>query len=243
MRLLEPLVADPRAPLARVHPLALVGSGLIVMLALFLTLDPAAAAVALAGLLAAIPLLGLPPRALAPRVVPLALAAGGIGIFNAAFAGPDVGAATALRLLGIALAGLLALAAVDPTELADALVQHLRVPSRFAVGALAAFRLAPLFAAEWHTIGLARRARGIESDRSLADRIATFPGRTHTLLVGAIRRATELALAMDARGFGSGPCRTIARPRSFERRDAALVLAAAALAAAVTLVPRTAGTW
>lgn len=238
MRLLEPLGADARAPLARVHPLALVASGLIVMLALFLTLDPAATAVALAGLLVSVPLLGVSPRALAPRVAPLALAAIGIGVFNAVFAGPAAGAATALRLLGIALAGLLALATIDPTDLADGLVQHLRVPPRFAVGALAAFRLAPLFAAEWDTIGLARRARGIEADRSLADRLTTFPGRTYTLLVGAIRRATELAVAMDARGFGACPDRTIARPRSFDRRDAALVLAAAALAAAVTFVAR-----
>ena len=43
-----------------------------------------------------------------------------------------------IRVLAIALPGVLALATTDPTDLADALVQQLHLPWRFAIGALAA---------------------------------------------------------------------------------------------------------
>ena len=228
MRLLAPLIPDPRAPLARAHPLAKIGAGSIVMLGLFLAVDGVTSAVVLLALGIAIAISGLPPRTLAGRAVPLLVSAAGVGLFNALVGTQGVagGVAIALRLLGIGIAGVLAIATVDPTELADALVQHVHLPPRFVVGTLAAFRLFPLFSREWDTIGLARRARGIEADRALGPRLLSFPGRALTLLVGAIRRATRLALAMDARGFGSRPCRTLARPRSFVPRDAVLIGAA-----------------
>ena len=39
MRLLEPLTPDPRAPLARTHPLAKIAAALVLMFTLFLTID------------------------------------------------------------------------------------------------------------------------------------------------------------------------------------------------------------
>ncbi|MDQ3096981.1 MAG: energy-coupling factor transporter transmembrane protein EcfT, partial [Chloroflexota bacterium] len=110
---------------------------------------------------------------------------------------------------------------------------HLHAPPRFAVGALAAMGLLPLFAREWEIRGLARRARGVEADRGTLARLASFPGRTHGLLVAALRRAVALASAMDARGFGSRPCRTIARPRALRRPDAALLAGSVVLAIVV----------
>lgn len=245
MNLLEPLVADPRAPLARAHPLAKIGAAILVMLALFITVDAVTSGVVLVTLAIATALLGLSPRAVARRAVPLLVSAIGIGFFNALVGSSGVigGIAIALRLLGISLAGILALATVDPTELADALVQHLRAPSRFVVGALAAFRLFPLFSREWETLGLARRARGIEADRTIIQRLAAFPGRALGLLVAAIRRATRLALAMDARGFGARACRTLARPRAFSPGDIGLVLTTAALVTGATAASIALGTW
>ncbi len=245
MRLLTPLIADPRAPLSRRHPLARIAAGFIVMLGLFVTIDLVTSVVVLAALAAAIALSGLHPRTLAIRAVPLFLSAFGIGLFNTLFgtAGPAGGLAIALRLVGISVAGVLAIATVDPTELADALVEHLHAPPRFVVGALAAFRLFPLFSREWDTLGLARRARGIEADRTIAQRLAAFPDRALGLLIAAIRRATRLALAMDARGFGSRECRTLARPRAFARGDVALVASAAAVVAVATAASVAFGTW
>ncbi|HET8568610.1 MAG TPA: energy-coupling factor transporter transmembrane component T [Candidatus Limnocylindria bacterium] len=244
MRMLEPLRHDARAPLARRHPLAKLAAGAILMLVVFLTVDPVTPAVVLAALLAAVPASGLAFGPLARRAAPLALAAAGVGLFNGLVSGDlAAGAAVALRVVAVALSGILAVATIDPTDLADALIEHLRVSPRFAVGALAAFRLAPLFAREWERIALARRARGIEADRSFAGRLVTFPERTHALLVGAIRRATDLALAMDARGFGARGCRTVSRPRPLRSADLGLALLAAGVGIAATAASLAAGTW
>ena len=244
MRLLTPLVADPRAPLSRTHPLARIAGGFIVMLGLFITVDAVTSAIVIAALGAAIVASGLPPRTLALRAVPLIISAAGIGFFNAVAGTSGVagGVAIAVRLVGISMAGVLAIATVDPTDLADALVQHLHAPPRFVVGALAAFRLFPLFSREWDTIGLARRARGIEADRSFG-RVVAFPGRALGLLIAAIRRATRLALAMDARGFAAMRCRTLARPRAFTAGDVAFVLAAFAVVAIATATSISLGSW
>lgn len=225
MKLLAPLVADPMAPLARPHPLAKIAAALVLMFGLFVSVDVVTSAVVLAALAIAATQSGLPLRPLLGRVAPLLVGAAGIGTFNAIVGGTGVagGLAVGLRVVGISFAGILAIATIDPTELADALVQHLRAPSRFVVGALAAFRLFPLFSREWDTLGLARRARGIEADRAIGDRLAAFPGRALGLLVAALRRATRLALAMDARGFGALPCRTLARPRDLVASDLALI--------------------
>jgi energy-coupling factor transport system permease protein len=239
MRLLEPLTPDPRAPLAGAHPLAKIGAAFVLMLALFLTVDPVTPALVLIAVAAAVPAIGIPPRALLRRAAPVFIAALGIGFFNALVIGSvAAGVAVGIRLVGISLAGIIALASIDPTELADALVEHLHAPRRFTVGALAAFRLMPLFADEWETIALARRARGLDSRR-----VSAFFTMTRTLLVAAIRRATRLAVAMDGRGFADPGCRTLARPRPIEVLDWSLIagsLAVAILASAASIM---AGSW
>ncbi|MGH2377868.1 MAG: energy-coupling factor transporter transmembrane component T family protein [Candidatus Limnocylindria bacterium] len=258
----EPLSPDPHAALARAHPLPKIAGALVLMLALFLTVDVVTSATVLAGLLAATPFTGLPRRPLIRRSAPLAVAAVGIALFNTVLAPAPAGEtllilgpvrvtdqsllggiAAALRLVAIALSGVLVLATIDPTDLADALVEHLHAPPRFVLGALAAWRLAPIFGQQWWVLGLARRARGLETDRDLLSGLRAFPSRTFGLLVGAIRRGTELALAMDARGFGRRPCRTLARPRPIRARDWAVLAAAFALAAAATATSLLLGAW
>jgi energy-coupling factor transport system permease protein len=244
VRLLEPLVPDANAPLARLHPIAKILAALVLMLALFITVDLVTSSVVLVTLLLATRFSGLPLRSLAARAAPLLIGALSIGVFNAVLSqNAAAGAAIALRIIGISLAGMLAVATIDPTDLADALVEHAHAPSRFVVGALATFRLFPLFSREWDVLGLARRARGIEADRTYVDRVSAFPGRALGLLVAAIRRATRLALAMDARGFGSRDCRTLARPRALTRGDGALVAGALLLALGATSLSLALGTW
>lgn len=215
------------------------------MLGLFVTVDVVTSAIIIAALAVVVAVSGVPPRALALRAVPLLLSAVSVGLFNAVFGTMGIagGIAIALRLIGISVAGVLAIATVDPTELADALVQHVRASPRFVVGALAALRLFPLFSREWDTLGLARRARGIEADRSIPQRLAAFPGRALGLFVAAIRRATRLALAMDARGFASRSCRTLARPRAFAPADVAFVLASMVVVAVATATSISLGSW
>jgi energy-coupling factor transport system permease protein len=241
VRLLEPLTPDPRAPLAHAHPLAKIAAAFVLMVALFVTIDPLTPTLVLIAEVAVIPLIGTPLRALLRRALPAFVGAIGIGFFNALLSG-DVagGVAIGLRLVGIALAGIVAVASIDPTDLADALVEHLHAPRRFAVGALAALRLMPLFADEWQTIALARRARGLDNGR-----VTAFFSMTRALLVAAIRRATRLALAMDGRGFADpgSPCRTLARPRAFAGRDWSLIAVSFAIATLASVASIAAGSW
>lgn len=258
----EPLSPDPRAALARAHPLPKIAAALVLMLALFLTVDLVTSGIVLAGVLAATPLTGLPRRPLLRRIAPLAVAAVGIALFNTVLAPSPLGEtvlvagpvritdqsllggiAAAIRLVAIALSGVLVLATIDPTDLADALVEHLHAPPRFVLGAVAAWRLAPIFGQQWWVIGLARRARGVETERGLLTRLRTFPSRTFGLLVGALRRGTELALAMDARGFGRRSCRTLARPRPIRAADQMVLVAATLLAIGATAVSIGTGEW
>jgi len=244
VRLLEPLTPDPHAPLARVHPLAKIAAALVLMFTLFLTLDPLTPALVLVAEVAAVPLIGIAPRALLRRAFPVFIAAIGIGFFNALLSGNvGGGIAIAIRLVGVALAGIVAVASIDPTELADALTEHLHAPARFTIGALAAFRLMPLFADEWDTIALARRARGLDDARGPISRVTGFFAMTQSLLVATIRRGTRLALAMDGRGFADLGCRTLARPRPIVAQDWALIAASFAVAALATAASVALGSW
>ncbi|HTI29675.1 MAG TPA: energy-coupling factor transporter transmembrane component T [Methylomirabilota bacterium] len=239
MRRFTPLRPDPRALLARANPVAKLGAAAILMGILFIGSGPVTPAIVLAGLVAAVPLTGLALRTILLRTWPLLLAALTVGVLNVVLApasgdGPDFanGAALGLRLLGIALSGVIALATTEPTELADSLQQQAHLPPRLAVGVLAAVRTLPIMAIEWQLIGMARRARGVSGGRSpLAAARLSF-GKLLALLVGAVRRATRLALAMDARGFDTATSRTIARPQAVRPADWGLLLAAVALGAA-----------
>jgi len=247
MMLLVPLRADPRAPLAAANPLAKLAAAAIVMLVLFVSVDPITPLLLLCAIAIAVRLSGIPPRALLVRSAPLFVAALGAALVNGVFGagGPSLTAAiaTGLRLVAIALAGIVAFVTIDPTDLADALVQHLHAAPRFAIGALAAFRLLPIFASEWETIGLARRARGIDDGGGPLSRIGSFRERSFALLVAAIRRGVRLALAMDARGFADLTCRTSARPQPFTARDRVLLLGTLTIAVATIVAGHVLGTW
>jgi energy-coupling factor transport system permease protein len=262
MQLFTPLVPDPAAPLARANPVAKLGAAAILMLACFLSVDLLTPALVLGVELAAVAFSGLRPGTVLRRAWPLLLAALGIGLANALFPaeasgagllalGPLrlttgsllVGLALAVRLLGIAFVGVLALATTDPTELADALAQQLHLSPRFAIGALAAVRLLPLLADEWQILSLARRARGVDAGRSPVAAARLFFGKLLALLVAAIRRGTRLAMAMEARGFGSRSCRSWARPQRMRPADWWLLGGTAAIALAATGASVAAGSW
>jgi energy-coupling factor transport system permease protein len=262
MRLFTPLRPNPDALLARANPVAKVGAAAVLMVVLFVSVDLVTPIVVLAGLATTVPLTGLGPRVLLARTWPILLAALSVGVLNTVFAAETVGEvvlrigpvaigagnivsgiALGLRLLAIALSGVLALVSTDPTDLADSLVQQLRLPSRFAVGALAGARLVPIMAAEWQILALARRARGVSAGGSPLAAVRLLGAQLLALLVGAVRRGTRLALAMEARGFGSRPCRSTARRQVVERRDWLLIAAALALAALAVVVSVALGSW
>jgi energy-coupling factor transport system permease protein len=243
VRRFTPLRPDPRARLARANPVAKLVAATILMAILFVGSGPVTPAIVLAGIAACLPLTGLGVSTLLRRTWPLLVAALTVGVLNVLLApasggGPDLvnGLGLGLRLLGIALSGVLVLATTDPTDLADSLQQQARLSPRLAVGALAAVRMLPILAVEWQLLGMARRARGVSAGWSPLAAARVAFGKLLALLVGSVRRATRLAMAMDARGFATEGCRTIARPQRMGLGDVGLMVAAAALGAAALLI-------
>ena len=247
-----PLALGPArpVPLSAINPVALLGAIAIVTVVLLVSGDLVTPAVVLAAEITLLPAAGLTsPGEVLRRTWPLLMSAAGVAWVNVAFGALNGGAAWlsgatwGLRVLALALPGVLLVASTDPVRLADALTIHWRLPTRFAYGALAALRLVPLLATEWETIRLARRARGMDAGRNPVARARLFGSTAFALLVGAIRRGTRLATAMDARGFDSGIARTNARGSVLRRRDAVFVAAAAAVCAAAVTLSVLAGAW
>lgn len=239
------------------NPLAKLGAGIAITVVLLISVDWVSSTVALVLEIVVLPLAGLGARLLLRRGWPILVAAlvGGYGtallapktgeillslgpiLFTTGSVGSGI--AIALRGLAIALPGIIVLASTDPTDLADALAQKLRLPHRFVLGALAAMRLVGLLVAEWQTLGMARRARGVGGEPGFFRGLKASLGQAMALLVQAIRRASRLAVTMEAKGFGAGE-RTWARVSSYSPRDAAVVgggvlIAAASVTAAVVL--------
>ncbi len=191
----------------------------------------------------------IPPARLVRGLAPLAFVAASIALANLVFSasntdptsaeiariGPlrltreaaEVAAALGARVLAIVSVGVVFAQTTEPTRLVDALVQQGHVPARFAYGALAAYQAAPRLGEDLTTLRHARRIRGLGAN--------WHPRLLIGLLIRAIRHADQLALAMDARAFGSGP-RTTFRPIAWSWADLAVGVASlAALAVALSL--------
>ncbi|MFJ4027940.1 energy-coupling factor transporter transmembrane component T family protein [Paenarthrobacter sp. NPDC089989] len=249
-----------QALLTRANPLAKFVAVFLISMVLALSIDWVSASIALVAELALFPLAGLTIRLLWVRAWPLIIAAA-IGGWSTAIVAADSGAVLLdvglwsisegslqlglgfmLRGLAIALPAILLMTCTDPTDLADALAQKARLPHRFVLGSLAAMRLVGLMAEEWQTIGMARRARGVGSQGSPVQRIKATLGQSFGLLVQAVRRASRLAVTMEARGFGGGK-RTWARESTYSLLDAWVLLGGVVIAAAAVLLAVSAGTW
>jgi len=240
-----------------VNPLARLAAALIIALCLVSSIDPVSAGTALVLELALIPLLRIPWRTFWRRTWPVWLAAPLTAVTIALYgrtAGTvhveflflrisdgslDLALSTLLRVLAVALPAVVLFIGVDPTELADALAQRLRLPARFVLGALAGVRLIGLAMDDWRSIALARRARGV-GDRGA---IRRFFGQAFALLVLSIRRGSTLATAMEARGFGASPHRTWARESRWDGRDGLLLGVAAAIGVSAITAAALSGVW
>lgn len=246
--------------LLRANPVSKLFAAAVITLALMASIDWVSAAVVLTCELVLMPLLGISVLALARRIWPLLVAAL-IGAYGTALlaektggvvldVGPFLftedsvasGIAVGLRGLALALPGIFVLLTTDPTDLADALAQKLHLPHRFVLGGLASLRLAGLLVEQWETLGLARHARGVGSGGSVGARTRNLLGQSFGLIVQAIRRATRLATAMEARGFGGGT-RTWARESSFSALDAVVAAVGLLIAAGAVTAAVLAGTW
>ncbi|MDF2920313.1 MAG: ABC-type cobalt transport system, permease component CbiQ, partial [Microbacterium sp.] len=208
-------VAPRTAWIDGVNPVTKVAMVVVLALPLLISVDAVSAAVALVLELLCVPFTGLAYRVVAKRLVPVLLFAPVAAVSMLLYARPGgtvygtflfatisddslaLSFAVLLRVVALALPMILLFARTDPTELADALAQVAKLPSRFVLGVLAGARTVGLFVDDWRTMTLARRARGL-GDRGALRR---FFSMAFVLLVFAVRRGTTLATAMEARGF------------------------------------------
>ena len=175
-------------------------------------------ALALVALAAGLVVGRIPREDLARAVAPIWIAALGLAFFNTVFAavnadlsavavaqvGPfritepalAAGVGLGLRLIAVGSVGAVFILTTDSTRLADSLVQQAGLSPRFAYGALAAYQAVPRFGEDLATLRQARRLRGLRG--------GWHPRLLVGLLVLAIRHGDRVALAMDARAFGSG---------------------------------------
>jgi energy-coupling factor transport system permease protein len=234
--------AQRRSLLGRASAVVKLGVAAAWLVGLATTVDPRPGLfLAIAALVSTSFLGGVPGERLARRLAPLLVAAAGIFVTNLLFSASNVDPSASelirlgpLRITAEALASatglgarVLAIVAVgsaftlttDATGLTDALVQQTGLSPRFAYGALAAYQAVPRLASDLGTIRAARRLRGL---REWHPRILVG------LLVRAIRHADQLALAMDARAFGTGE-RTTYRPIRWGPADLAVGVAGLAL--------------
>jgi energy-coupling factor transport system permease protein len=227
-----------RTPISAANPVTKLAASLIITVALVLTVDVVSAATALVLELAVLPWAGLSARTLARVFTPIVISAVLAGLVTALI-GIDGGR----TLLAVALPGVVLVMGTDPTDLADALAQRLRLPARFVLGALAGLRLVGVLTQEWRSLEMARRARGLGDGTGPVGSARRFIGQAFALLVMAIRRGTRLAMAMEARGFGSPTPRTWARRSTFAARDGWLLAGAVTITAAAVTASVAAGTW
>ena len=235
-----------------VNPVTKVVLALLLSVPLFASIDVVSALAAIALQFACVPLTGLPIATVAKRLLPIALFAPVAGVSMLLYAEPGgqvygtfwyatisddsiaLAIAVSVRVVALGLPTILLFGRTDPTELADALAQVAKLPSRFVLGVLAGTRTLGLFLDDWRSMQLARRSRGVGDTGA----VRRFFSIAFVLLVFAVRRGEKLATAMEARGFGSGIPRTWARPSRLHARDAVALLGgiaimAVAIAAAV----------
>jgi energy-coupling factor transport system permease protein len=148
------------------------------------------------------------------------------------WAGFMFGLATAIRLDTFLAAGILFLTTSRVEEVAYGL-GRVGVPYTVGFTLTLAFRLVPAFFDAAMSVVQAQRCRGLEFGRgSIAARLRRYVPVIVPVLIGALRRADRMAMALELRGFNSGrPRTTYLRARA---RPADLLAGGLAVATVIT---------
>jgi energy-coupling factor transport system permease protein len=136
----------------------------------------------------------------------------------------------ALKLDTFLASGILFLSVTRIEEFAYALGQ-LGLPYKLGFTMTMAFRLVPVFVEAAGTVVQAQRCRGLDFDRgSPWQRARRYVPVIVPVFMGALRRADQMAMTLDARGFQAPAARTVLDPWRVRGLDVAV---AAALLAGV----------
>lgn len=112
------------------------------------------------------------------------------------------GSKACLRLLGVALPLILMLTVTKLNDLANACVEILHVPYRYAFTFTTALRFVPVFSQEMNAIMEAQTARGVEYDtKNPFKKVQLMLPLCIPLLVSSVGKTDATALAAEQRGF------------------------------------------
>ena len=145
----------------------------------------------------------LVPVALIMLVLQLVFVRSGTALF--AFVtdeGLITGGKACLRLLGVALPLVLMLMVTKLTDLANACVEKLHVPYKYAFTFTTALRFVPVFSQEMNAIMEAQTARGVEYDTNNPfKKMQLMLPLCIPLLISSVSKTDATALAAEQRGF------------------------------------------
>lgn len=206
--------APGNTALHKLHPVAKVALAAAIIAATFLS----SSYVMLVGLLAFILFMGAYAGvanrlvALMKLLVPLALILFLLQVFFMRAGTPVLGFATdeglitgskaCLRLLGVATPLLLMLMVTPLTDLANACVEKLHIPYRYAFTFTTALRFVPIFSQEMNAIMEAQTARGVEYDtKNPLKKLRLMLPLCVPLLLSSVSKTDATALAAEQRGF------------------------------------------
>ncbi|CAG7651627.1 Putative HMP/thiamine permease protein YkoC [Paenibacillus solanacearum] len=137
-----------------------------------------------------------------------------------------------LKTVDMALIGMLFGFTTSPVAMFYSLMQQLRLPPKYAYSFMAALRLMPMVAAEYRTLQMALKVRGVRTPRGVKGGFATLKRFSIPLLAQSIRRAQRIAVAMEAKRFSATSGRTYYYVVGWSASDALLAAAVVCLWAA-----------
>ena len=147
------------------------------------------------------------------------------------------GSKACLRLLGVALPLVLVLTVTKLTDLANACVEVLHVPYRYAFAFTTALRFVPLFGQEMNAIMEAQTARGVEYDtKNPIKKLQLMLPLCIPLLISSVGKTDATALAAEQRGFYLRTRESSYKRYPLQALDIAAIAVAAALIVAGALM-------
>ena len=174
------------------------------------------------------------------RLLPAVVAALSLGwsawLFTGGGAGWQGAVRAASRVLVLVLPGVLLAGQIRPAALGDQLGQWFRVPARPVVAAMAALERLDGLVETTREAARVRRVRGLSAGRSPAARARAAGQISFDVLVGSIRDAGRMAVAMEARGLGTASRRSWLEPARWRRADTVLVVVGTISASLPTLL-------
>lgn len=147
------------------------------------------------------------------------------------------GSKACLRLLGVALPLVLVLTVTKLTDLANACVEILHVPYRYAFAFTTALRFVPVFGQEMNAIMEAQTARGVEYDaKNPIKKLQLMLPLCIPLLISSVGKTDATALAAEQRGFYLRTRESSYKRYPLQALDFAAIAVAAALIVAGALM-------